>query len=233
MKQRIRIGMGIASALLLLSEILIGMYAKGWVRSYFGDVLVVILLYTLARTVSPDKPKFGLLLPAAILGFAFCVEFLQLWGFCDRFGITNRLLRIIIGTGFSKWDLLSYAIGILPCMLCEDALRAESAVRRVYLHACALSLCGGAGFICLIVFAFSEPSVRHPISRPVSLIGGMLALMLAILTAVLLIRSIVKCEKRGRAILRAAGCVAVACPMLTVLLACTEAIMETLLHRVL
>jgi len=47
------------------------------------------------------------------------VEFLQLWGFCDRFGITNKLLRIIIGTGFSTIDLLSYTIGILPCYVVE------------------------------------------------------------------------------------------------------------------
>ena len=56
---------------------------------------------------------------ATLLVFAFIVEFLQLWGFCDRFGITNKLLRIIIGTGFSKLDLVSYVIGILPCYYVE------------------------------------------------------------------------------------------------------------------
>ena len=127
MKQKIRLGMGIASAVLLGIEILIGMYAHGWVRSYLGDVLVVILLYTLARTVSPVKPKHGILLPAAILVFAFCVEFLQLWGFCDRFHITNPLLRIIIGTGYSNIDLLSYAAGIVPCIVCELLLRRKRA----------------------------------------------------------------------------------------------------------
>ncbi|MCR4641217.1 MAG: DUF2809 domain-containing protein [Lachnospiraceae bacterium] len=45
--------------------------------------------------------------------------FLQLWGFCDRFGITNRLLRIIIGTGFSVADLLCYAVGTVPCYVAE------------------------------------------------------------------------------------------------------------------
>ncbi|MBR6107035.1 MAG: DUF2809 domain-containing protein [Oscillospiraceae bacterium] len=109
-----------AGALLLLGiEILIGMYAHGWVRIYLGDVLVVILLYALWRAVFPRRPAYGVLLPAAILLFAFCVEFLQLWGFADKMHITNRLLRIIIGTGFSVIDLLSYAVGILPCMLFE------------------------------------------------------------------------------------------------------------------
>ena len=114
--------MGIASVTLLGIEIIIGMYAHGWIRSYLGDVLVVILLYTLFRMVLPKKPSFGSLLPTGILIFSFCVEFLQLWGFCDKFGITNKLLRIIIGTGFSWIDLLCYAIGILPCFLCEYLL---------------------------------------------------------------------------------------------------------------
>ncbi len=127
MKQKIRLGMGIASAVLFAAEICIGLFAGGLVRCYFGDVLVVILLYTIARTVSPVKPKHGLLLPAAILVFAFCVEFLQLWGFCDRFHITNPLLRIIIGTGYSNIDLLSYVIGIVPCAVCELLLRRRKA----------------------------------------------------------------------------------------------------------
>ena len=121
--RKLRICMGIASAVLLGTEILIGMYAHGWVRSYLGDVLVVILLYTLFRTVLPEKPRFGALLPAGILIFSFCVEFLQLWGFCDRFGIENKLLRILIGTGYSWYDLLSYAIGIVPCFLCDYLLK--------------------------------------------------------------------------------------------------------------
>ncbi len=123
MSRRIRIGMGIASAVLLGIEILIGMYAHGWVRNQFGDALVVILLYTICRTVSPEKPRFGLLLPLGILLFAFCVEFLQLWGFCDKLHITNHLLRIIIGTGYSNADMLSYTLGILPCIACEFLLR--------------------------------------------------------------------------------------------------------------
>ena len=123
MSRRIRLCMGLASVLLLGIEILIGMFAHGWVRNDFGDILVVMLLYTLARTVSPTKPRYGLLLPAAILIFAFGVEFLQLWGFCDKLHITNKLLRIIIGTGFSTADLCSYVIGILPCCLTELLLR--------------------------------------------------------------------------------------------------------------
>ncbi len=123
MKQKTRIYMGIASIVLLGIEILIGMFARGWVRNQLGDILVVILLYTIFRTISPEKPRHGLLLPIGILLFAFCVEFLQLWGFCDRLHITNTLLRIIIGTGYSNADMLSYTAGILPCIGLEFLLR--------------------------------------------------------------------------------------------------------------
>ena len=119
MSRRIRCCMGAASAVLFGIEVLIGLYASGWVRWYLGDVLVVILLYTLWRTVSPMKPKHGLLLPLGILIFSFAVEFLQRWGFCDKMHITSPLLRILIGTGYSVKDLISYCIGIVPCILCE------------------------------------------------------------------------------------------------------------------
>ena len=111
----IRLSAAFSALLLLGTEILIGMYAHGWVRNYLGDVLVVMLLYALWRAVFPHRPEHGMLLPAAILVFAFCVEFLQLWGIADRLHITNRLLRIIIGTGFSVIDLLSYTIGAVIC----------------------------------------------------------------------------------------------------------------------
>lgn len=116
-----RLVFGILTILLFGIEVLIGLYAHGWVRSYLGDVLVVILLYTIVRTIIPKKGRW-FVIPTAILIFAFIVEFLQLWGFCDRFGITNELLRIIIGTGFSWIDIASYCIGIIPCYVSEYLL---------------------------------------------------------------------------------------------------------------
>ena len=111
------------TVLLFITEIIIGMYASGWIRAYFGDVLVVILIYTLIRTVSPDKPKYGIVLPLCILIFSFIVEFLQLWGIADKLHITNKLMRIIIGTGFSTIDLICYAAGILPCFVIEFIMK--------------------------------------------------------------------------------------------------------------
>ena len=113
---------GLISLLLLGIEVLIGLFGQGWVRIYLGDVLVVILLYTIVRTIIPNKKMPWFILPTVIIVFAFIVEFLQLWGFCDRFGITNEFLRIIIGTGFSIVDLACYLIGIIPCYIAEFVL---------------------------------------------------------------------------------------------------------------
>ena len=120
---RKRLIYGLATLILLGIEILIGLFATGWIRIYLGDVLVVILIYTLIRTISPNKPAKWFILPTVILIFAFAVEFLQLWGFCDRFGITNKFLRIIIGTGFSFVDLICYVAGIIPCYCIEILTR--------------------------------------------------------------------------------------------------------------
>ena len=118
-----RLVFGVTALLLLAIEIILGMYATGWIRNYLGDVLVVVLIYVIIRTISPEKPDKWYILPTAVLIFSFMVEFLQLWGFCDRFGITNRLLRIIIGTGFSIIDLVSYTIGIIPCYAAEYIIK--------------------------------------------------------------------------------------------------------------
>ena len=118
-----RLIFGVTSLLLLAIEIVIGLFATGWVRYYLGDVLVVALIYTIFRTISPNKPDKWFVIPSVVLLFSFVVEFLQLWGFCDRFGIKNHLLRIIIGTGFSPVDLMCYVAGVIPCYVSEYVIR--------------------------------------------------------------------------------------------------------------
>ncbi len=124
-----RLIFGTVTFLLLAAEILIGLFAHGWVRIYLGDVLVVILLYAAVRTVIPNRKIPWFVIPSVILVFAFAVEFLQLWGFCDRLGITNRLLRTIIGTGFSITDLACYLAGLIPCYVSEFIISRKAVTR--------------------------------------------------------------------------------------------------------
>ena len=127
---KIRLFCGIAAVLLLLAEIAIGLWAHGWVRGSLGDVLVVLLLWAVCRAVTPEKPRAGWLLPVCILLFAYGVELLQLWGFCDRLHITSRLLRTLIGTGFSAGDLLCYTAGALLCLPGEWLIRRSASQSR-------------------------------------------------------------------------------------------------------
>ncbi|RMA56754.1 ribosomal maturation YjgA family protein [Ulvibacter antarcticus] len=78
------------------------------VRSYIGDVLVIILLFTFIRTffkIASEK------LVLWILIFAFVIEFLQLFQLAETFNIQSHVFRIIIGSVFDPWDLVAYVIG--------------------------------------------------------------------------------------------------------------------------
>ncbi len=118
MKKNKWIGYFLLSAVLLTAEILIGCFAGGWIRSYLGDVLVILLMYTIIRSIRPQIRHTGLL-PVLLLMFSFLVEGLQAWGVVDRLHITAPLLRTLIGTSFSWIDMLCYVIGFLPLLLWE------------------------------------------------------------------------------------------------------------------
>ncbi|MCR4711605.1 MAG: DUF2809 domain-containing protein [Clostridia bacterium] len=100
-----------AAVLLLACEILIGLFAHdSFIRPYFGDTLVVILLWALIRTVIPQKAVW---LSGAIFLFAVLVELSQLIPLADLLGIENRLIRTLMGTSFAIGDIIAYAVGCL------------------------------------------------------------------------------------------------------------------------
>ena len=79
MTQRVRKGMFTASAILFVIELMIALFGSGFVYNHIGDLLLVTLLYTLWRTVLPEKPGYSFLIPTGILLFAFGIELMQLW----------------------------------------------------------------------------------------------------------------------------------------------------------
>lgn len=100
------------AVLLFIVEVLIALYVKdSIIRPYGGDFLVVILLYYFVRAFwkgTTAKIAVGVLL------FAYIVEILQYFKIVNLLGLEgNRLAEIIIGTGFSWWDMLAYTLGIL------------------------------------------------------------------------------------------------------------------------
>lgn len=98
-------------AVLLAVEILIGMYAAGWLRYSFGDVLVMPAMYFLVRIFTNS---FRRTLPFILFVFACFVEFLQGLDICGKLGIPQEsLLRIIIGTTALWSDIACYAAGMV------------------------------------------------------------------------------------------------------------------------
>ncbi len=122
-RKRLRLLFAITAVVLLIVEIMIAFYTSGWIRNYLGDVLVVIFLYALYRAVFIERPSKWFVLPSIILIIAFCVEFLQLWGICNRLGIHNRYVLILLGASFSVTDLMCYVSGIVPCFLIEYMMK--------------------------------------------------------------------------------------------------------------
>lgn len=97
---------------LFLAEVSIATVFKDivWLRSYFGDVLVVILIYTFMLTFLEFKNKT--LLNIGVFLFACVIEFAQYFHFAEWFGLkNNKIAMIVLGNSFSWIDILCYAMG--------------------------------------------------------------------------------------------------------------------------
>ena len=96
---------------LLATEILIAMYTTNWIRAYFGDFMVVILLYCLIMSLYKIKKDHTLI---GILAFSYLVEILQHFRFVELIGLGHiPIANTLIGTSFSWLDVLMYTLGIV------------------------------------------------------------------------------------------------------------------------
>ena len=114
--------------LLFVTEVLIALFVHdSFIRPYFGDYLVVILIYCAVRTflnASPLKVATGVLL------FSYTIEVLQYFRIVDRLGLSgNAIAKTIIGYGFEWWDILAYTLGIITVLILERRRRVVSAGR--------------------------------------------------------------------------------------------------------
>lgn len=108
----------IAAVLLFVTEVLIALYVRDtFVRPYFGDYLVVILLYCFVRSFVQASP---VKVAIAVLLFAYLIETLQYFQIVNRLGLQhNRVARTVIGYGFDWRDLLAYTLGIITVIIVE------------------------------------------------------------------------------------------------------------------
>jgi len=98
--------------LLFLVEVFIAKFVHDrFIRPFFGDFLVVILLYFFAKTFWNASSKT---IAISVLIFSFVVEILQYFKIVEILGLKgNRLAEIVIGTSFSWLDLVAYTLGVL------------------------------------------------------------------------------------------------------------------------
>ena len=110
----------ITAAVLLITEVLIGLFVHdGFVRPYLGDVIVVILIWVLLKIFFTKTH----LLPLWVFLFACFVEFTQYIKLVELIGLSDiAFFRTVMGTSFSWWDILCYAVGCAICAMVEITL---------------------------------------------------------------------------------------------------------------
>lgn len=108
----------ILSLILLTVEILIAIFFKsGFIRAYFGDYLVVILLYCILQSFF--KIRF-LTAAIGVLLFSYIVEIFQHINILGLLNIKpNLATNLILGSSFSWLDMLMYTLGILTVIIFE------------------------------------------------------------------------------------------------------------------
>lgn len=106
----------------LCVEILIGAFVHDqFIRPYFGDVLVILLLCCFMRILLPSKPV-GLGLYMIVVGVV--AELLQLMHLDVLLHLEGTPLGVILGSTFDIIDIFCYVVGGLLFFIFERMLAA-------------------------------------------------------------------------------------------------------------
>ena len=97
--------------ILLLIEVVIALFAHdNFIRPFFGDFLVVILIYCFIKSFF-NTPL--VITAIGVLLFSYLIEVLQYFNIVKILGLQNsKLARVVIGTSFEWTDLIAYTLGI-------------------------------------------------------------------------------------------------------------------------
>ena len=109
-------------------EVIIAKYVHDKIiRPYIGDVLVVICLYTFAKSIFLDKIKW---LSLYVLIFAVIVEILQYFNYAQILFGDNKIAKTLLGSSFDVKDILCYVAGYLIIILIEKILHKRKEVKQ-------------------------------------------------------------------------------------------------------
>ena len=126
MKFRFSLKYFLLSLLIFSLEVTIATILKDWyfVRAFVGDILVVVLVYTLINSFFDYRNKNKLLFFVFI--FAVFVEMLQYFKISEKLGFPKGSpAYIIIGNYFSWEDIFCYAIGCLSVFFINKIFRID------------------------------------------------------------------------------------------------------------
>lgn len=114
----------IAIVIFLIEVAIASFVHDSFLRPFGGDFLVVILIYTLVRGVTPFS-----VVPTIVgtLLFSFFIEALQFINFVEIIGLEKvKIARVILGTSFSWLDILAYSLGALFVFVVESIITIQS-----------------------------------------------------------------------------------------------------------
>ncbi|AYQ32511.1 DUF2809 domain-containing protein [Runella sp. SP2] len=114
----------IAIVIFLIEVAIAAFVHDAFLRPFGGDFLVVILIYTLVRGVTPFS-----VVPTIVgtLLFSFFIEALQFINFVEIIGLEKvKIARVVLGTSFSWLDILAYSLGALFVFFVESIITIQS-----------------------------------------------------------------------------------------------------------
>lgn len=99
-------------------EVLIALFVQDeFIRPFFGDALVVILIYCFINSFFKLAVLDGVVLVLSICFFIEFLQFIHIVQYCNLGN--NKLAKALLGTSFSWLDLLCYLIGAMIILLAE------------------------------------------------------------------------------------------------------------------
>jgi hypothetical protein len=108
----------IITILLFLIETAIALYLHdNFIRPYFGDFLVVILLYCFVKSFVNVSVWVA---AGLVLLFSFAIEIAQYFNAVEKLGLQHyKIATVVLGNSFAWMDLLAYILGILTVISIE------------------------------------------------------------------------------------------------------------------
>ncbi|MFV8347974.1 DUF2809 domain-containing protein [Flavobacterium sp. ZB4P13] len=106
------------TVLLFLIEIAIALFVHdNFIRPYFGDFLVVILLYCFLKSFLNVSVWVA---ACIVLVFSFAIEIAQYFNAVEKLGLQHsEIAKAVLGNSFAWIDLLAYILGILTVISIE------------------------------------------------------------------------------------------------------------------